>query len=427
VVRERYHRAMGMLGAGVVIAIALVVLAPSARADDAPLVNLLTSVPSTIAVSSTVDNVRIRPEHIADGKLETAWNSATGQILGAWVEVRVPAGTQIKQIKLTPGFSVVDKKQGDLFTKNARIKKLRLYHGGRPIKDVTLDATRRDLQTIEVDLAGGDFRLEVIAAEPGSKKTWREASISELEVWGTLPAGTTAAAKKLKPAVRLGSLDALPVLSKADCRTSVLIAGARIPGSTITLDQQIAVSPDVTICRFDRKVADALDVTVDIAAVGRRTRKILGTAVTETIQRGEEPEDSVSQNMGPTEHSDRVELRLVPLTASEAALLVEVITDQSAWYSDGGTTKSTLYRVLATGLADIASWTSHRGKHVEGGSSDECELVIPTVGTKLPRRLQLSCKSTDEDWHNEDLDLRGMNDKSRTDYLKWNGSRYENP
>src|SRR5690606_8922483 len=106
----------------------------------------------------------------------------------------------------------------DLFTKNARIKKLQLYHAGRAIKYVTLDPAKRGLQTIEVDLAGGDLRLEVIEAEPGSKKTWREACISELEVWGTLPAGTAAPAKKLKPAVRLGSLDALPVLSKAECR-----------------------------------------------------------------------------------------------------------------------------------------------------------------------------------------------------------------
>ncbi|MDB4962581.1 MAG: hypothetical protein JWP01_2580 [Myxococcales bacterium] len=195
---------MGTLGAGVVIAATLVVLASPARADDAPLVNLLTSVPSTIAVSSTVDNVKIRPEHIADGKLETAWNAATGQILGAWVEVRVPAGTHIKQIKLTPGFSVVDKKHGDLFTKNARIKKLRLYHAGRPIKDITLDATRRDLQTIDVALTGGDLRLEVIAAEPGSKKTWREACISELEVWGTLAAGTIVGRMRAGRSLRRG-------------------------------------------------------------------------------------------------------------------------------------------------------------------------------------------------------------------------------
>jgi len=418
---------MGTLGAVVVMATTLAVLARPARADDAPLVNLLTSAPSTIAVSSTVDNVKIRPEHIADGKLDTAWNSATGQIIGAWVAVRVPVGARIKQIKLTPGFSSVDKRLGDLFTKNARIRKLRLYHAGRPIKDVTFDPARRDLQTIDVDLAGGDLRLEVIAAEPGSKKTWREACISELEVWGTLPPGTAAPAKKTRPAVRLGSLDALPVLSKADCRTIVLTSGNKIPGSTITVDQQLALSKDVTICRFDREVRGSLDVTVDIAAVGRRTRTILGTALIETIKRGEEPEDEFTKGMGPTDHTDRVELRLVPLTTTEAALLVEVIADHGAWFAGGGSTKATLYRISATGLEDLASWTSDHDKGMEGGKSDECELVAPTVGAKLPKRLELSCHSTDEDWHNDDIDKRGMNDEERTDYLKWNGSRYQKP
>ena len=305
------------MGKLLVVSTWLALISP-ARADDAPLVNLLTSAPSTIAVSSTVDNVTIRPEHIADGKLGTAWNSATGQIIGAWVAVRVPLGAHVKQLKLTAGFSSVDKRHGDLFTKNARIKKLRLYHAGRPIKDVTLDANRRDLQTIDVDLGGGDLALEVIAAEPGSKKAWREACISEIEVWGTLPAGTVA--KKSKPAVRLGSLDALPVLSKADCRMIVLTAANKIAGSAISADQQLAVSKDITICRFDRALSDALDVTVDIAAVDRRTRTILGTAITEAIRQGEEPLSSAVDNMGPTQYTDRVELKIVPLTTTESAL-----------------------------------------------------------------------------------------------------------
>jgi len=418
---------MSKQGAAVVVVAMLAGVASPARADTAPLVNLLTSAPSTIAVSSTVDNVKIRPEHIADGKLETAWNSATGQIIGAWVDVRVPVGATIKQIKLTPGFASVDKKLGDLFTKNARITRVRLHHAGRPIRDVTFDPARRDLQTIDVNLTGGDLRLEVIAAQPGSKKNWREACISELEVWGTLPAGTVIPVKKLKPAVRLGSLDALPVLSKADCRTAVLTSGNKIAGSTITVHEQLAVSKDVTICRFDREVADALDVTVDIAAVNRRTRTILGTSLTESIKRGEEPEDPFAPSMGPIQHSDRVTLRLVPLTTTETALLVEVIADHGAWFAGGGSTKSTLYRVSAMGLDDVASWTSEHDTSVEGGKSDECELVAPTVGTKLPKLLELACHSTDEDWHNDDINKRGMNDQERTAFLRWDGSRYQGP
>ncbi len=371
-----------------------------------------------------MDNVKIRPEHIADGKLDTAWNSATGQIIGAWVAVRVPAGARIKQIKLTPGFAAVDKRHGDLFTKNARIKKLRLHHAGRAIKDVTLDPAKRGLQTIDVDVSGGDLRLEVIEAEPGSKKTWREACISELEVWGTLPAGTVAPAKKLKPAVRLGSLDALPVLSKADCRASVL-ARNKIPGSKITVSQQLAVSNDITICRFDRELADSIDVVVDIAAVNRRTRKILGKVMTEKIMRGQTPEHPLVGDGGPTVHTDQVLLRLVPLTTKERALLVEVITEQGAWYSGSGLTNSTLYRASAAGLADIAAWTSREDKNHEGGSSDGCDLVDPKVGATLPKRLELSCRETSANVHNADIGKPEVSEEERTESLTWNGTRYE--
>jgi hypothetical protein len=406
------------------LTVASLVWASGAQAENAPLVNLLTAAPTTIAVSSTVDNLAIKPAHIADGRLDTAWNSATGQIIGAWVEVRVPAGAHVKQLKLTAGFATVSRRLGDLFTQNARIKKLRISMAGRPIKDVTLDPTRRDLQTIDVDLSGGDVRLEVIAAEPGTKKTWREACISELEVWGTLPAGTTAPAKKLHPEVRIGALDALPVLTKAECRKAVLTPERAIRGAQITLDEQIALSKDVTICRFDRQAKGSLDVTVDIAAVSRGKRTLLGSALIQTIRRGEEPETAETQGMGPTEHADRVTLRPVPLTTTETALLVDVVDDQGGWYGGGGTVASTLYQVTSTGLVDIASWTSRRSKNVEGGSSDECELVDPTVGAKLPKRLELACHSTDEDWHNDDATKRGMNDHERTDHLTWDGARY---
>jgi hypothetical protein len=166
---------------------------------------------------------------------------------------------------------------------------------------------------------------------------------------------------------------------------------------------------------------------VDIAAVDRRTRKLLGSVITETIKRGEEPENELTRGMGPTDHTDRVVLRVVPLTTSESALLVEVITDRGAWYASDGSTTATIYRVSLTGLVDVANWTSSHGKHVEGGSSDECELVLAPVGAKLPKKLELECHSTDEDWHNEDVDKRGMNDKYRTDVLTWNGARYEKP
>ena len=190
--------------------VSIIAVTGVARAEDKP-INLSTSLPTTIAVSSTVDNAAIKPEHIADGKLDTAWNSRTGD-LAPHVMIRVPATAKVTSIKLTAGFTKVDKKLGDLFTMNPRIKKVRV--SSRTIaKDFDLDIANRGLQELKIDLPGGDIDIAVVASEPGTKKTWREISISELEVWGT----TTTAVKAQKPAIRMRSLDAMPSLSKAEC------------------------------------------------------------------------------------------------------------------------------------------------------------------------------------------------------------------
>jgi hypothetical protein len=94
-----------------------IAMAGTARAD----VNLLVSAPTTVAVSSTVDNAKIVPAHLVDGKLDTAWNSRTGDLVGAWVAVRVPKEAHVTSIKLTAGFVKSDK-TGDLFAMNLVVR-----------------------------------------------------------------------------------------------------------------------------------------------------------------------------------------------------------------------------------------------------------------------------------------------------------------
>src|SRR4051812_28926948 len=158
----------------------LLACASVAHADD---VNLVVSVPTTIAVSSTVDNRTILPDHLVDGKLDTAWNSRTNQLIGAWVGVRLPADVHVDSIKLTAGFTKKDKRYGDLFTMNPRIKKVRVLRDGKLAAEQTLDPELRTLQEIKINAAGGDYRIEIADLIPGTKKTWREVPISELEVW----------------------------------------------------------------------------------------------------------------------------------------------------------------------------------------------------------------------------------------------------
>jgi hypothetical protein len=166
-------------------------------------------VDSTVAVSSTVANARIVPEHLVDGDPATAWNSRTGDLVGAWIAIRLPPAAHVDVIKIAAGFTQVDKK-ADLFTMNPRIRKVRVSRNGKPLLDKQLDIESRALQDLPVDAPGGDFRIEVLEIAPGSRPSWREICVSELEVWGTPPPGTPAT--RTTPTVRVGSLDRTTVL-----------------------------------------------------------------------------------------------------------------------------------------------------------------------------------------------------------------------
>jgi hypothetical protein len=169
-------------------------------------ISLLAAVPSAIRVSSRVKNKTIKPEHIADGSLDTAWNSATGELEGAWVEVAVDGAT-IDSIKLTAGHTGHGAKGEDYFTMNPRIRAVKLDDDGKPLGTFELDVNKRELQTIRV-APKGTLRITVDEIEPGSKKNWRETAISELEVWGTPSPGWKKPDKPLVPAFEVQGEDA---------------------------------------------------------------------------------------------------------------------------------------------------------------------------------------------------------------------------
>jgi hypothetical protein len=187
-------------------------IAPRTATDAAaPMVDLLHSIECTVAVSSKVDNPKDFPEHLVDGKAETAWNSKTGDLHG-FIAFRVPTVARVRRVELTAGFDKVGP-TGDLFTKNHRITKVRLAREGKVLKEADLDPNVRGLQGIDVDEPGGDFKLEVLATLPGSEKKWQELSVSELRVLGD----TGGAPEKPEhiPAMAIGSLDGVPAHPRA--------------------------------------------------------------------------------------------------------------------------------------------------------------------------------------------------------------------
>lgn len=158
--------------------------APSPAPVPAPVVDLLLETNAAITVSSRVDNPSDYPEHLVDGRPETAWNGKTGDLEG-WIEIVLAPEVRVTAIAITAGF---DKKKGkdDLFTMNHRISKLRILRDGVLVKEATLDTSRRDLQQVPVTAAasGGTWRLEVAETVPGTKKEWRELVVSDLKMYG---------------------------------------------------------------------------------------------------------------------------------------------------------------------------------------------------------------------------------------------------
>ncbi len=159
--------------------------AGAAQLVDVELVQLTAA---TVRVSSQVANPNIKPTHLVDKNLSTAWNSVTGELVGAWIEIRPIDGAEIHTVKLTPGFTAKGPKGEDWFTMNPRIRKLRVLADGQPQPDIYLDVDKRELQAFPIT-ATDSVRLEVREIVEGTKKKWREISVSELEAWGTTPAG----------------------------------------------------------------------------------------------------------------------------------------------------------------------------------------------------------------------------------------------
>lgn len=393
---------------------AIAMLGGIARADD---VNLLKSTETTVAVSSTVANAAILPEHLVDGKLSTAWNSQTGELAGAWIAVRVPVGARVKTIKLTAGFTHKHKKLGDLFTLNPRIKKVRVSQNGKTIVEKELDIENRGLQEIAVDLPGGDFEVRAIEVVPGKKKNWRETCVSELEVWGTAPK-----IGKAKPAVRIRSLDAPPTLTPEQCVKAVFpdARGGRIgPDKTdevITAIEAIPFSSAVVVCRIDHKEKGSTDTTVEVASVKRTTKPTVIAKIDERFTTEDRPNEG-------TGDAGSVTITVMPLTLSEHVVVVETSQGSYGPMSSVGTSTSKLYRVGASALDELLDWKS---SHDDGESTkgDRCELQPFTPKKAMPV-LEVHCEESFGHFHDENPDDRGIDTKERTERYVWKNGAYE--
>jgi hypothetical protein len=163
-----------------------------------------------VAVSSNVDNPRDFPEHLVDGKEDTAWNGRTGDLVGATISFAVPQDAKITSLLLSAGFNKRSAKGDDLFAMNHRIAKITILRIARElrveeeIKTWHLDTERREPQELNVALPGGIYMLRIDDVVPGTNAAWRELAVSEFAVMG-IPHGAPVPHPAI-PNVRLGKL-----------------------------------------------------------------------------------------------------------------------------------------------------------------------------------------------------------------------------
>lgn len=88
-------------------------------------VDLLHAVTTDIAVSTVYRGRGDRVPQIADGEMATAWCSESGDLVGAWIEIRIPANATVTSMAMTAGFAQPPS-DADLFDGNHRIARVRV-------------------------------------------------------------------------------------------------------------------------------------------------------------------------------------------------------------------------------------------------------------------------------------------------------------
>ena len=156
---------------------------PVAQLWAGPAVDLLHAVPSELRVSSVSRDETDQVEYLVDGDLETAWNSASGDLVGAWIEFVVPEAVRIGELRLTAGYTKRTERR-DLFVGNHRVERIRVTQDGDLVVEQNLDVEERGMQTVPIGRSGGRYRVEITGVREGTRRGWREVCVSEFRVAG---------------------------------------------------------------------------------------------------------------------------------------------------------------------------------------------------------------------------------------------------
>lgn len=88
------------------------------------------AVATDIAASSVYRNDSAQLPHIADGHLKTAWNARTGELTGAWIDVRIPRDATVTSIEMTAGFTDRHRANGFVHRQSTHLESACKARGG---------------------------------------------------------------------------------------------------------------------------------------------------------------------------------------------------------------------------------------------------------------------------------------------------------
>lgn len=139
-----------------------------------------TSDPGT---DSAGNQVSYEAANTLDQDPSTAWR-CDGQALGTVLTLTLPAGTEVGQVGLIPGYAKTDPKSGaDRYAENNRITRVRwtLSDGTTVVQKLDASPDNRAVQLLRVPrTATGEITLEILAVDRGARNT---TAISEIEVY----------------------------------------------------------------------------------------------------------------------------------------------------------------------------------------------------------------------------------------------------
>jgi hypothetical protein len=138
--------------------------------------------------ASSVTDPSTSADKMIDNDLATAWNSRTGDLVGAWFEVTVPAGVTVSSFAMTAGFTRQNGRN-DLFLMNHRVERVRVSKDGVELGEFALNPDGRALQTFALLSGAGTYRFTISAERAGTRANWRELCVSEFVLYGTVPEG----------------------------------------------------------------------------------------------------------------------------------------------------------------------------------------------------------------------------------------------